>query len=74
MSLTADETAELATLKSARTKLLAGQAVVKAAYNGFETTFTPGSLDRIEARIELLEGKDAGSSGKRRGALGFGLR
>lgn len=73
MSLSPEDSARLATLKAARDKLLTGQNVVRAQYNGFDTQFGPGDLERIEGEIEKLERLAAGKPNKRRGAFGFRL-
>lgn len=71
MSLSPDDAARLATLRSVRDKIIMGQSVVKATYNGFETDFRQGDLARIEAEIEKLERQSAGKPAGRRGAVGF---
>lgn len=73
MSLTADETADLAALKSARIKLVTGKNVVEASYNGFDTKFGPGDIARIDSLIEQLERKRDGKCDKARGAMRFKL-
>lgn len=73
MSLTTDEAAQLATLRSVRDKLIMGQVPDRVLYAGFETWFKPADLPRIEGRIEELERKEAGKSTTRRGAMRFNL-
>jgi hypothetical protein len=74
VSLTTEEATELATLKSVWSKLILGQAVDRVSYNGFETAFKPADLKRVEGRIDFLESKQCGGSGRKRGALGFNVR
>lgn len=71
MSLTTDEAARLATLKTVRDKLMLGQLPERVSYNGFDTQFTKADLTKIEGEIAKLESKAAGKSSRARGALGF---
>lgn len=71
MSLTTDEAARLATLKSVLDKLAMGQLPERVSYNGFDTQFTKANQPWIEGEIAKLESKAAGKSCRARGALGF---
>jgi hypothetical protein len=73
VSLTTDEAARLATLKSVYDKIILGQSVTGVTYNGFQTTFGPADKKAVAAEIEKLERKAVGKCARARGAMRFNL-
>lgn len=70
MSLSADDAARLAALKSAYDKLISGSAVASVSSGGRRVEYSKGDIATVKAEIEALEAKC--SSGRRqRGAVRF---
>ena len=74
MALSDLDTAELTSLRGARTLLLSGRLPAKVVYNGQEIDYAKIDPARLEARIAALETQQAAASiTRRRGAVGFRL-
>lgn len=70
MALSVEEQADLAQLRSVRTRLISGQAVAKITANGRSVEYSQASLPKLEQVIASLERRERGRRG---GAIGFRL-
>jgi len=65
MSLTSEQSAELAALRTARAALITGQRVAKVTKGDRTVEYSPADIDRIDARIAELESLAAGAPRRR---------
>jgi len=71
MALTAEETTQLAELKTARHSLLTGRRVSQVQYEGETLSFSKIDLPALERMIATLEAKEGGNATRRRPLQGI---
>lgn len=72
MALTTEEQADLTAYRTARRKLISGEAVAKVMSGGRTVEFAVADLDRLDKKISDLEAVSAGVPA--RGRLRFFIR